>query len=295
MREASRTADTDRGRRMARVRSLSRPMIPREHGAWAMLFVPFGVAVGVAWRLDLKVLLFLLATFSFYVARAPLEKLIELRSEGKDDLSMEEARRWLPIYLASGLLFTLPLLHWRLWWLIPLGALLLGFLVLHLYLTRKGAHRSLWGRFLGVLGLTAVVLPAYYVAKGALDITAFALWVLNSLFFGGSLFYVRLRVRRSPGKGRGGERASGLRKVAALFYHLASLALMASLGYLGWLPLLAFIAYIPSAAQTMKDLVKPEGEPSLRRIGFIQLGHALIFALLLIGAYRAEGLISIGR
>lgn len=253
-----------------------------------MLFVPFAVAVGVAGRLDFKVLLFLLATFSFYVVRAPLEKLFRSRSPSG---TTGEARRWLSIYLVLGLLFATPLLlYWRLWWLFPFGALLLGFLIMQLYLTREGAHRSLWGRFLGVAGLTAAAPATYYVANGALDSTAFLLWLLSILFFGGSLFYVRLRVQQSAGKGK--ERALG--KVAIVYY-LASFALIASLSYLGLLPLLALLAFIPATVQTVKDLVNPAGELSLKRIGFIQLSHALGFALLLIGAYQLEGFIPFGR
>lgn len=286
--ERSRGSVRGASRRISLARLLSRPMIPREHGAWPMLFVPFAVAVGVAGRLDLKVLLFLLATFSFYVTRAPLERLLRSRAPSGNT---GEAQRWLSIYLALGFLSSASLLfYWRLWWLVPFGALLLGFLIMQLYLTREGAHRSLWGRFLGVAGLTAAAPAAYYVADGALDSTAFLLWLLSILFFGGSLFYVRLRVQQSAGKGK--ERSLGR---VVIVYFLASFALIAWLSYLRWLPLLALLAYIPSTVQTVKDLVKPEGKLSLRRIGFIQLSHSLIFALLLIGAYQVEGFIPIGR
>jgi len=270
----------------ATVRALSRPMIPREHGAWAMLFVPFAVAVGVAWRIDLMVVLFLLATLSFYLARAPLERLG--RSKGQE---RREAWLWLSLYSTMGGLFTAPLLlYGKLWLLIPFGALLVAFLLLHLYLSERGIHRSLWGRFLSIAGLTTTILPAYYVAAGTIDSAALLLWALSLLFFSGALFHVRFRVRRAtrPGEGRVLGRIT-------IVYYVAGLILVGLLGYLQWLPLLTFIAFIPSAFQMVRDLIRVEERLDLKRIGFLELGHALGFALLLIGAYKLDGSFFSGR
>src|SRR4030095_14450362 len=43
--------------------------LPREHGAWAMLYVPLVTGLLVAWSLPLRVLLFLLSATFLFVAR----------------------------------------------------------------------------------------------------------------------------------------------------------------------------------------------------------------------------------
>ena len=46
--------------------------LPKEHGAWAMLYVPFVLGVTVAWQLSWAVLLLLLATSALFIARESL-------------------------------------------------------------------------------------------------------------------------------------------------------------------------------------------------------------------------------
>ncbi|MBI4299863.1 MAG: YwiC-like family protein, partial [Chloroflexi bacterium] len=59
---------------MAAAMALSpwKTLIPKEHGAWAMLLVPFVIGAAVAGRWDLKVTLLLVSVLCLYVARNPL-------------------------------------------------------------------------------------------------------------------------------------------------------------------------------------------------------------------------------
>ncbi|MCQ3976894.1 MAG: hypothetical protein DPW09_25990 [Anaerolineae bacterium] len=67
------------------------------------------------------------------------------------------------------------------------GAVLLVF---NLWLVSRRQELSVVGELVGIVGLALGAPMAYYVASGQLDGTAIALWFINALYFGGTVFYV---------------------------------------------------------------------------------------------------------
>src|SRR5262249_2599683 len=93
--------------------------LPKEHGAWAMLYVPFVLGVAVAGRVNLQILLLLLSTTAVFVSRESLLVYWRARARGRD---AAEAGKALLIYLALAAAVGSPLvLVFKLFWLIPLG------------------------------------------------------------------------------------------------------------------------------------------------------------------------------
>ena len=81
--------------------------MPREHGAWGILLIPFATAVGVAGIWNLPVALLLVSILCFYVARTSW---------------LKQNYRWTVALLAGSAAFAVPLLIiWKLWWLAAFG------------------------------------------------------------------------------------------------------------------------------------------------------------------------------
>ena len=176
--------------------------IPREHGAWAVLYAPFLIGAASGGRFEVEILIFWVAVTAFFLARHPLSRLARLRVvESIDPDKFNYWMRWFVIYLGTGLAATVPLLfYYQLWYLIPLGGVSALVLLAHLYLSTRRAERRLLGEFLGVAGLTLTAPGAYYVLQGRLDDVGFLLWFWNLLYFTSGIFYVKMRVGCFAGK-----------------------------------------------------------------------------------------------
>jgi hypothetical protein len=245
-----------------------------------MLLVPLGIGWAVGGWGGARAVLFLLASLSLFLARYPLTLLLRSRFGRLRDLP-EKTGLWFGVYFALFLIFTIPLLYpYRLWWLIALGALALTLLSLSLYTLRARLERSEGGELLGVATLTLTAPGAYYVVTAGLDRVAFFLWALAFLYFGSSVFFVKMKVRQRPGRGRW-----RVGRDTAL-YHL--FLLMATLGLMlgGFIPTLAPLAFLPLIIKVIVSLVRKPGELNIRRLGLTELGHSLLFGAVLVLAYR---------
>ena len=101
-----------------KVRSTLR--LPREHGAWAMLYVPFVVGALVAAEINLRVVCLFFSTSFLFIARESLLAWWRGRHRGQPQAA---ALKTLIIYTSLAGLFGLPLVAvYKLYWLVPLGA-----------------------------------------------------------------------------------------------------------------------------------------------------------------------------
>jgi YwiC-like protein len=93
--------------------------LPKEHGAWVMLYVPFVLGVAVAGRVNWPVLLLLLSATAAFISRESLLVYWRARARGRE---AAEAGRMLLLYLALAAAFGSPLvIAFKLFWLIPMG------------------------------------------------------------------------------------------------------------------------------------------------------------------------------
>ena len=81
------------------------------------------------------------------------------------------------------------------WLLVPLAALALVPLGGNLYLATRREEMTAGGELLGIAGLALGAPVMYYVAAGAPGVQMLGLWLLSFLYFGGSVFYVKMKVR----------------------------------------------------------------------------------------------------
>ncbi|MDE3091880.1 MAG: YwiC-like family protein, partial [Chloroflexota bacterium] len=264
---------------------LSGWMLPREHGAWAMLIVPLIVGVGAGGKWNPDLLPLALTVFGFFLLRYPL--MLAIKSRAPD--ARRDALRWSALFAAltatSGawLLLAAPLLP-----LIAIGALGLASLLIYLGLAARRAEMSTVGEWMGIAGLALSAPGAYLVATRALDSTAIALYLLNALYFGGTVLYIKYKVRVQPRAvsptARWTERLWAGR--GAVAYHALLLVLGALLALVGTLPALAAAAFALPMCQVLGGVVSRPVRLNIPRLGFVELTVTTVFALVVLAAYR---------
>ncbi|MFQ6058165.1 MAG: YwiC-like family protein [Anaerolineae bacterium] len=271
---------SDRRLRLAELRLI----LPREHGAWAMLLIPLLVGLGVAGRLDAPGLLFAGAALALFLARYPMTCMMK-----RPRLRRERAWwGWTLVYLLLAGGFTLPLLsRYGRWGLVAIVGVAGLLMIAYLVGVARRAEMTVGGEWLGIAGLTLAAPGAYYAATSALDRTALLLWPINLLYFGGTVFYIKLKVREQPRR----PAPEGLwQKLvhgrATILYHLFAIGVVLALASLGWVPALVPVAFAPCLAKALRGALTWGGRPHMVRLGLIEVFHAVAFGLLLLLAYR---------
>ena len=246
--------------------------LPKEHGAWAMLYVPFVLGTAVAGRVNWPVLLLLLSATAAFISRESLLVYWRARARGRD---ATEAGKALLIYLALAAAFGLPLiLAFELFWLIPLGGIGAALLLINGRQAARMEERETMSEIMAIAGLTMTAPAAYYAASGRWELTAFWLWLLSALYMASSVFYIKLRVYRLNPRKQAEQRLA-LRSCA--FYHSFLIVALPALIVAGSLSLIAFIAFAPALVRTFWGMLAPKSKVNLTRAGILEIVYSLIF------------------
>jgi len=258
------------------------PLLPKEHGAWAVLLAPLIIGACAANEWDWNIAGLTVVALAFFVSYVPLQ--IILRHHGvaaQAPQRLRAARFWATVDLSIGWLALLPLLWQKLWLLLAMGAVAVSLFLVHFFWMRHHA-KGLVSDFIAMAGLTLTAPAAYYVTTARLDQTAMLLWVFSLLFFGCSTVYVHMKIR-----------ANALKKSALtwreklslgklnLLYHLAVLLVVGVFTIALFTPLLAFLAFVPITLHAIYGTLRLSGAVRFKKLGIILVGHTVVFALVL--------------
>ncbi len=264
------------------------PPVSKEHGSWAMLIVPLlmGTFIAPAWHW--RTLLLFVAAVGFFLARYPLSILVRRRK--RDRTRRVYLLRWTVIYAGITALSGGWLIFAEGLWLLALmgviGALLVAF---NLWLIVHKKQMSLTGELSGIAGLALGAPMACYVANGQFSQTATILWLLNALYFGGTVFYIKLKVRQQPKLPAPNKVSDRLIKAkACLAYHTTVLILVFVLVTLQKAPALTLLAFIPVTVKILRGVTHWQDKKtlSLVKLGFTELFHSAAFLVLVIVAFQ---------
>ncbi len=250
-----------------------------------MFIAPLVTGISAAGTLSADTFLFVLAAFGFFLLRFPMMLAIKSRALNTRTLAL----RWSAIYAALTLVSgAILLLSTRLWILAGLGALGLATLVVYLWLASRRAEMTIWGEWIGIAGLALGAPGAYVVGKHALDATAVALYLLNILYFGGTVLYIKFKVREQPRLALSAPNLwarlwSGR---ASILYHAIAIALVAIFAAIQWVPALVPIAFILPMCKIIVGVLDQPERLNIRRLGFIEVGFTLLFLVVILWAYR---------
>ncbi len=280
---------------------LGAPLVPNDHGAYAMLLVPMllGFVLGTlqgtalntnppeAFTLCALFTLFAVSLMSLFFAGEPVSVAFRPRV---GTAARRRALLWLGIYLLVASFAGAPLLLiWKLWGLgwfvVPAVALMLLFLIA----VKLRKQRSLGVRLSGIIGLTLSAPAAYYVATGMLDAAAWGLWAACAVYFVGTLFNVRAWFEANKQK-KGGVARPRLPTwlVGSILLYIATGALVIwACAALGALPWAAFVAFVPSLLRAGWTLWRVPVHLPIKTVGLIEFAQSFMFALLLTATIRA--------
>ena len=261
-----------------------RLVLPREHGAWAMFAAPLLIGMGVAERLNVGVLLFAIVAAGFFLLRYPLMLAIKSRSPQ----ARADALRWSVIYGAITCVSGLALLVMtREWKLIPIAALGFISLGIYLWLASRREEMTTLGEWIGIAGLALGAPAAYLIGKGSLDVTALQLYALNLLYFGGTVSYVKFKIREQP---KAVAPSADLKSRlwagrVTMAYHAMIIAIVSILILQGWLPALILIAFALPLCKVVNGVITRPMRLNIPRLGIIEMVFTIAFALVVLMAY----------
>jgi archaellum biogenesis protein FlaJ (TadC family) len=261
--------------------------LPKEHGSWAMFSVPLiiGLAVAGTWQWRSALLIF--AALGLFMLRFPIDTMIKTRKRPTTDRAW--LIRWAGVYgsiavICGGWLVAVD----RLYGLIGFGVIGAALLVYHWWLVDRRKEMSATGELAGIFGLALGAPLAYYTASGQIDSTALALWIVNALYFGGTVFYIKLKVRQQPKEPAPDRMSERLVKAkACLSYQSSVLTLVILLVAFQRLPALAALAFVPMTLKVLYGAARWQDRKSLSlpRLGMIEMAHSALFAVLIIAAF----------
>lgn len=162
-------------------------IIPKEHGAWAMWIAPYIIGMLLAGPKWIHLLL-LISIFFAYISVTPLLQGIRRPKEQKEMFKLS----FIYLLIAGILGFPVLINHPKLLFILLLVA---PFFAINIYFVRIKRERAFLNDLAGVIGLSSTLLVAYYIGLKEFSTEIFIVWLLIILFFVGSIFFVKSKIR----------------------------------------------------------------------------------------------------
>lgn len=259
------------------MRLRSRLNLPREHGAWVMLYASFVLGLAVAGKINAAIVLLLIATTAVFVSRESLLIYWRAHKRRRKSQSSAAAARLLLVYFlataASGIALILVYGLYGILFFAVAGAALL---VINAWQAAGLEDRTVTGEAIAIAGLTLTAPAAYYVSSGTLNRTALWLWAVSALYFASSVFYIKLRVTALHARKMDDARRA---RRQCLSYHSFLLVSLMVMALTRSLSLFVLIAFTPVLVRAFWSLIKPASQLNLKRIGIAEIIYSLIFVV----------------
>jgi hypothetical protein len=267
---------------------LVKPVIPKEHGAWAVFFVPLLIGAQLGGGFDWFALLSTLSSLGIFLSYLPAQTVLrEAFDRTQDREKLIAARQWTAIYFTAGVILSLPVLVIReRWLLLPIGFASMCCFLVSFFLTKR-QPKAISSDLVSVLGVTLTGPSTYYVVSGQLDRTAFVVWLLNILFFGSCVFYVHMRIRALAAKKvQWNFRDRFTCGRLNLMFHVVMIAVLMLLVFERLTPSPVLLAFAPITIHAVWGTVKLADDPDFRKLGLTLLGHSAVFMMFLLVLLR---------
>ncbi|MBN6189361.1 YwiC-like family protein [Aneurinibacillus sp. BA2021] len=231
-----------------------KPLLPKQHGAWAMLLVPFWLGVAAsAFRLG-HVLLFVGWFFLYVASYAGL-----MLAKGK---RTKTYAGWTAVYAAlAALCLVFPIMEQpRLLWF---GVSVVPLFALSLYYSAQNRDRALANDMSAILVFSLAGAASYFYGTGRVDGQAGFVVLVSFLFFLGSTLYVKTMIR---------EKNSRTYRNASWGYHVLLVLVWLLLGK-WWVGL----AFVPSLFRAVAFYGR---KLSILQVGVYEIGNAAAFFII---------------
>lgn len=260
---------------------------PQDHGAWILLLSPLLIGLYAGGRIYGDLVVLVLGALAVFLLRQPVTVLVKIQFGRRAREDFPAALFWTALYGISALVALCALMikgYSYLLYLVPPSLLVFGW---YLYLVSRRAERRQAGMEIVASGVLALAAPAgYWMGRGAIEWTGWALWILAWLQSAASIvyIYVRLEQRRLSARPTLVELFRLGRR--ALLYATFNLALTVTAGLTSFLPRWLFLPYLLQAIETLWGVVNPAIGVKPTRIGLRQLIISTLFTLLFLLVWR---------
>ncbi|OLS36518.1 YwiC-like family protein [Bacillus sp. MRMR6] len=225
--------------------------LPKQHGAWAMIIIPFWLGV-IAGGFTWQHIPFFIGWVLLYLATYPMLMLFKKKK-------IKFYSKWTVIYLLPALiLLFVPL--FKMPSIVYFGLMMIPFFIINAYYTSKNNDRALMNDFSAIIAFSIAGLASSYLGQGQITLEALLVFSVSILFFAGCTFYVKTMIR---------EKKNRQFKWISWVYHSLLLVVWFVLGY--WI---VAIAYIPSLYRAIAFYGKPL---SPMKIGVYEIINSVIF------------------
>jgi len=249
-------------------------LIPREHGAWAMLFVPMIMGLSVAkWSFDIGLICVLMVLF--FIAHHPINTYLK-QSNNRKNQSLLHVGCLLYVTITLGGFYLLIQYFSKPFFL--MGSIAMSTFLLHLYFSYKKQELSTLNELIGIIGLTVSAPLLYLMSEQKLDFTTYYLWCINFVYFASTVFYIKLRVRTLPKI-----------KISLPFIEKVSigkwtlLSLILPMIYMGlYFNILTILPLIPSLIKVGWILTtwSPSQKINIKHIGYLEAVMSILFLVI---------------
>lgn len=233
--------------------------LPKQHGAWAMLIIPFWLGAfvsGVIWQH----IPFFAGWILLYLATYPLLLLFKKKK-------VDYYRKWMFIYLLPSIMLLLvPLIHQPA--IILFGAAMVPCFLINMYFSSINKDRAIWNDFSAIIAFCIAGLASSFLSSGEIGMQAIIASISSCAFFIGSTFYVKTMIR---------EKKNASFKWISWGYHLFVLIVCFVTNY--WLIALAFL---PSLIRAVIFYGK---KIAVMKLGIYEIVNAAIFFIVMLGAF----------
>lgn len=235
-----------------------RIFMPKQHGAWAMLMIPFWLGAAAS-TMIWQHIPFFIGWLLLYLATYPLLLMFKRKK-------IDFYRKWTLIYLIPAIGFllvpfsTTPTI-------IYFGFSMIPFFILNAYFSAKNKDRALLNDLSAIVVFSLAGLASSYLPDGMVNQEAILVFGASILFFTGSTFYVKTMIR---------EKKNVNFKWISWVYHL----LVPILWFAAGEPIVA-AAMLPSLARAVSFYGKPL---SVMKVGIYEIINAALFFIIMIFA-----------
>lgn len=232
--------------------------LPKQHGAWAMLIIPFWLGVAASGFLWQHIPFFFGWLF-LYLATYPLLLLFKKKK-------IPFYTKWAVIYLIPALLLLMIVLVSRPT-IIYFGLIMIPFFFINAYFSSKNNDRAFLNDVSAILTFSIAGLASSFFYNGSINNQTILIFIASILFFTGSTFYVKTMIR---------EKKNEQFKWISWGYHIAVPIIWVALGQ--WI---VAIAFVPSLVRAFYMYGKPY---SAKQVGIYEIVNSVIFFSLIVAA-----------
>jgi len=260
---------------------------PKQQGAWAMVIlpglIPFFAIKSFNW---IAVSLFFASLLIFVAHHNFAQNIKYLRRRAAPNFK----QLWFGLTLTlSSIIIGVCAMVQNLPTLWVFGAIAVVLSCVHFLLIYFRKEMTVIGEMVGVAGLTLTSPMIVYSLLNVCNEYLYGLWFFNIVYFSGTIFYVKLKVRLQPNISKSTPLWKRIRIGQQVIIHL-----LLMIGLVFWmikgeiLPKLSFIAMIPTIIKTIFGVsnIRDRKIFNIRSIGFSELRHAIGFTILIVLSYH---------